>query len=201
MKKTLRKVILVDAHPRTLVQVTLQLVATPREEDVLGGLAQADSVGLVLLRERVSLGLIPMLQNLSILPALLQASMLALLSTSIPLSMTLTATFIAVDFSGKLVQDPSAQQLREAESVHALAFSSHGDLLVVESEGEFDMDVWEAVVHKAAQICRGDEKDGAEDEDENMNIDSEERRTLEDALRDTIREKVAREQKWKESLG
>lgn len=183
------------------MQVTLQLIATPREEDVLGGLAQADSVGLVLLRERVSLGLIPMLQNLSILPALLQASMLALLSTSIPLSMALTATFIAVDSSGKLVQDPSVQQLREAESVHALAFSSHGDLLVVESEGEFDMDVWEAVVHKAAQICRGDEKDGAEDEDEIMNINSEERTTLEDALTDTIREKVAREQKWKESLG
>ena len=36
---------MVDAHPRTLVQVTLHVVATPREEDVLGGLAQADSVG------------------------------------------------------------------------------------------------------------------------------------------------------------
>lgn len=53
MKKTLRNVILVDAHPRALVQVTLQVVATPREEDVLGGLAQADSVCLVALMERV----------------------------------------------------------------------------------------------------------------------------------------------------
>jgi len=146
-------------------------------------------------------------QNLPILPALLQASMLALLSTSIPLSRTLTSTFIAVDSSSQLVQDPSIQQLREAESVHVLAFSSHGDLLVVESEGEFDIDIWEAVVHKATQICRGDKNDddndneNDEDEDENMNIDSEERRTLEDTLRDTIREKVAREQRWKESLG
>lgn len=152
-------------------------------------------------------GLIAMLQNLPILPALLQASMLALLSTSIPLSRTLTSTFIAVDSSSQLVQDPSIQQLREAESVHVLAFSSHGDLLVVESEGEFDIDIWEAVVHKAKQICRGDKNDddndneNDEDEDENMNIDSEERRTLEDTLRDTIREKVAREQRWKESLG
>ena len=45
-RKTLRRVILVEAHPRTLVQVTLQVIATPREDDVLGGLAQADSVGL-----------------------------------------------------------------------------------------------------------------------------------------------------------
>lgn len=152
-------------------------------------------------------GLMAMPQNLPILPALLQASMLALLSTSIPLSRTLTSTFIAVDSSSQLVQDPSIQQLREAESVHVLAFSSHGDLLVVESEGEFDIDIWEAVVHKAKQICRGDKNDddndneNDEDEDENMNIDSEERRTLEDTLRDTIREKVAREQRWKESLG
>jgi exosome complex component RRP46 len=51
VKKTLRNAILVDAHPRTLVQVTLQVVATPREEDVLGGLAQADSVCLVVLME------------------------------------------------------------------------------------------------------------------------------------------------------
>lgn len=128
--------------------------------------------------------------------------MLALLSTSIPLSRTLTSTSIAVDSSSRLVQDPSIQQLREAESVHVLAFSSHGDLLVVESEGEFDIDIWEAVVHKAKQICRGDKNDDDDnDEDQNMNIDSEERRTLEDTLRDTIREKVVREQLWKENLG
>lgn len=53
VKRTLKKVILVDAHPRTLVQATLQVIATPREEDVLRGLAQADSVGYAVLREKI----------------------------------------------------------------------------------------------------------------------------------------------------
>ena len=127
--------------------------------------------------------------------------MLALLATSIPLSMTLTSTIIAMDPSGRLIQDPSTQQLREASSVHVLAFSSHGDLLIVESEGEFDISSWETVLEKARQVCRGKGKDSGEDEDGSMTIGSEKERTLEDGLRDTIREKVAREQRWKESLG
>ncbi len=70
----------------------------------------------------------------------------------------------------------------------------------MESEGEFDIDIWEPVSEKARLICRGEGKDGDGDEDENMSMDLEERKTLEDRLRDTIREKVAREQRWKESL-
>lgn len=200
IRKTLRRVILVEAHPRTLMQVTLQVIATPREDDVLGGLAQADCVGCFNPKEMDSLGLMPVLQNLPLLPALLQAAMLALLTTSIPLSMTLTSTLLAVDPLGNLIQDPSAQQLREADSVHVLAFSSHGDLLVVESEGEFDLDIWQAVLGKAEQICRGKGKEDGEDKDENMSSGSDEERTLEDNLRDTIREKVAKEQMWKGSL-
>ena len=152
--------------------------------------------------EMGSLRLIPVLQNLPLLPALLQASMLALLTTSIPLSMTLTSTLLAADSFGRLVHDPSPQQLREADSVHVLAFSSLGDLLVVESEGEFDLDIWQTVWERAEQICRGKGKEDGEDEDEDENMSSgpEEEKTLEDNLRDTIREKVAREQMWKESL-
>ena len=140
-----------------------------------------------------------MLQNLPLLPALLQASMLALLSTSIPLSMTLTATFVAVDFSGQVFHDPSAEQLRDADSVHVFSISSCGDLLVVQSEGEFDLEIWGAAMQRAREVCGVGRNDVGKDGDVSMEV--EEGRTLEDELRDTIREKIAREQSWKQSLG
>ena len=45
IQNTLRHVILVSAHPRTLIQFTLQIVTSPDDDSVIGGLAQAASVG------------------------------------------------------------------------------------------------------------------------------------------------------------
>ena len=137
------------------------------------------------------------MQSLSVLPALLQASVLALLSTSIPLSMTLTATLIAVD-GKRLISDPTAEQLKVAASIHVFAFSSHGDLLVVESEGEFGIETWEEAYQKAMLACRGEEENDGDSEDVSMDSDSDTK--LEDVLRDAIRQKVAREHKWKQDL-
>ena len=53
--------------------------------------------------------------------------------------MTLTAALIAVD-GEKMILDPTSEQLKVAASIHVFAFSSHGDLLVVESEGEYGID-------------------------------------------------------------
>lgn len=43
--KTLCHTVLVSAHPRTLIQVVLQVTATPEGDSVSGKLPQADSVG------------------------------------------------------------------------------------------------------------------------------------------------------------
>ena len=138
-----------------------------------------------------------MVQGLPVLPALLQASILALLSTSIPLSMTLTATLVAVD-ARRLISDPTTEQLKVASSIHVFAFSSHGDLLVMESEGEFDIEIWEEAYQRARLACRGEEEDDSESED--VSMDSNNDTKLEDVLRDAVREKVTREQKWKQDL-
>ena len=137
------------------------------------------------------------MENLPILPALLQAAVLALLSTSIPLSMTLTAALVAVD-ARRLKLDPTAEELNVASSIHVFAFSSHGDLLVVESEGEFDIEIWEEAYQKARLACRGEEENDNESEDVSMDSDNDTK--LEDVLRNAIRQKVAREQKWKQDL-
>ena len=111
--------------------------------------------------------------------------------------MTLTAALVAVD-ARRLKLDPTAEELNVASSIHVFAFSSHGDLLVVESEGEFDIEIWEEAYQKARLACRGEEENDNESEDVSMDSDNDTK--LEDVLRNAIRQKVAREQKWKQDL-
>lgn len=111
--------------------------------------------------------------------------------------MTLTATLIAVTSDQELIQDPSAQQIEAATSLHVLSFSSHGDLLVVESEGKFDLDVWDEVFRKAQQICQGVNGDNG---NEDVDMDAEQHRSLEDILRKTMHDKTIKDQIWKENL-
>lgn len=111
--------------------------------------------------------------------------------------MTLTATLVAVD-ARRLKSDPTAEELKVASSIHVFAFSSHGDLLVVESEGEFGIETWEKAYQKARLACRGEDEDDSESEDVSMDSDNDTK--LEDVLRDAVRQKVAREQKWKQDL-
>ncbi|SLM41014.1 Ribosomal protein S5 domain 2-type fold [Lasallia pustulata] len=176
IQSTLRHIILVQNHPRTLIQVTLQVTATPPNDSAFGRLPQAAS-------------------NLPILPALLQTTILALLSTSLPLSMTLSSTIVAVTSTKNIIQDPFPQQLRKAASVHVLAFSSQRDLLVAESEGVFDVDIWERVFEEGKRICVGDESG----EDDSDAMDTGNNSGLQGVLRDVVGEKVNNDQRWKEA--
>ena len=129
--------------------------------------------------------------------------MLALLTTSIPLAMTMTSSLVAVNAEGDLSHHPSAKELSAASSVHVLAFSSLGNPLVVESEGDFSMDVWEEVYSEARRICLGPEKED-EDGGEDVQMEGQERQdsaSLQDVLRSAVQSMAGRELKWKESLG
>ncbi len=112
--------------------------------------------------------------------------------------MTLTTTLIAVEATGKMTPDPSPQELISALSVHVLAFSSLGDLLVVESEGDFGMETWDEVHKRALMVCHGADQDDSDEED--VSMDSGDGEKLEDILRDAVQGKVARERQWKQSL-
>lgn len=138
------------------------------------------------------------MQNIQLLPALLQTSMLALLSTSIPLSQTFTSTLIVVDPHGRLVQDPSAKSIHSASSVHVLAFSSHGDSLLVESEGAFDIDAWEQVVEQAKHICLGGE--AADSDSDTASMDATGPLSLQTVMKNTMQERMVKEQRWRNSF-
>ncbi|KAI5242236.1 hypothetical protein E4T43_04885 [Aureobasidium subglaciale] len=127
---TLRDIVLTHMHPRTLIQLTLQIVNTPEQENIL-----------------------PASFALSPLPALLNASLLALLSGSIPLTTTLTSTLVAVTPSGSLTLNPTPKILLTATSSHVFAFSSTGSLLLDLSEGDFNLSTWEKAHDTAKAEC------------------------------------------------
>lgn len=137
-------------------------------------------------------------QNLPVIPPLLQASLLALLSTSIPLAMILTSTLIAVDSQGRLRHKPTSKEIATAESVHVLAFSSYGKILVTESEGSFDMVIWEAVVEEASLECYGSSGTAGGGEDTSM--ESEEDIGIQSFVRGLIVDHVAADQEWRATI-
>lgn len=134
-------------------------------------------------------------QYLTMLPALLHASLLALLSASVPLSMTFTATVLGVGSSGEIIPEPSVQAARDAESLHALAFSSKGHLLLNESQGAFDFDTWEQVHQHASTLCRGTQA-SASDGDVAMGGDTH-GQPLEGFVRETVEDKIHHDYAWK----
>ncbi|KAM5475554.1 exosome non-catalytic core subunit rrp46 [Microsporum audouinii] len=131
---------------------------------------------------------------LSILPALLQAALLGLLSAGIPMAMIFTSCLIAISASDNLVANPSTEQIKSSKSLHVLAFSSKGNLLLNESQGSFNLQQWEDIYHLAERICRGN---GTDHGDRDITIDGEAGNTLEKFIRETVEDKVREEFSWK----
>jgi len=97
--------------------------------------------------------------------------------------------------------------------VHVLAFSSKRELLLCESEGRFDMQLWEPVVDLAEVYCcraEGDQSHGQQggddDEDEKMDDhdnaedgdDGKGQRNMQNLLESVVSDAVEKRRAWKE---
>ena len=114
--------------------------------------------------------------------------MLALLTTTISLTTVMMSASVAAGWNDELALTPSTEEVEAAASLHVLAFSSRGDLLIAESEGSFDYKIWERMFELAEHACQHDEK-------ANSTLHG----NLEHQLRAVIQDRVAQEQKWKRS--
>ncbi|KAK2861247.1 hypothetical protein FQN49_004402 [Arthroderma sp. PD_2] len=132
---------------------------------------------------------------LSILPALLHAALLGLLSAGIPMAMIYTTCIIAVSSAGESLPNPSTEQIKACASLHVLAFSSKGNLLLNESQGSFNMQQWDAIYDLAEKLCRGSVTVG--DGDKDITMDGEASNSLEKFIRETVEDKVREEFAWK----
>lgn len=113
------------------------------------------------------------------------------------MAMIYTATLIGISPSGELLSKLSTSQLKSASSLHVLAFSSKGNLLLNESRGRFDLETWEKVHDLAEGICRGGPA-GWVGKDGDVSMGEEgENQTLEQFIRETVEDKVREEFTWK----
>ena len=70
--------------------------------------------------------------------------------------MTLTSVLLAINSDGStrnIIRNPTLQEFQGANSVHVLAFTSHGQLLVAESEGSFTLEDWDEVYEIGKGLC------------------------------------------------
>ncbi|KAF2137493.1 uncharacterized protein K452DRAFT_301889 [Aplosporella prunicola CBS 121167] len=171
---TLRHIVLVRNFPRTLIQLTLQVLSMPEGDP--GAERSASS-------------------SISLLPALLNSSVLTLLSANIPLRSTFTAVLLCVSPDASIIASPNPKQLAAASSTHVFAFSGARDLLLAESEGACDMDTWNALHDTAQRLCCNVET--AEGET-GMEVDVPADNLLA-RVKEAVRQKIERDQAWKEA--
>lgn len=127
----LRTMLLVHMHPRTLMQVTLQVTKEPS----------------VKMKRTVA--------DIAVIPALVNAAFLAVVDAGLPLRRSVVADLVVVGVDGNVKVDPTEKEVGLCKSVHALAFSRDGEMLLAESAGSFGMEVWEKVEEKAREVTVG----------------------------------------------
>ncbi|KAI0482916.1 hypothetical protein GGR56DRAFT_214215 [Xylariaceae sp. FL0804] len=179
LQSTLRQIVLVKNFPRTLIQIILQVTVAPENEYVNAKVMQASL-------------------NLPILPALLQAAVLSLLSAALPLTATLTSAALAIGSrqgATNILSNPTAREIQQSQSFHVFAFTSHDQLILSESEGNFSMQQWHEVYAAARSQCcptaDGDDADTAMDDGQQTNAD------LKHFTRSTMEDKIASDLHWK----
>lgn len=164
----LKPIILRSNHPRTLIQIVVQVVQSAGVED--------NAVATLLL----------------LAPAL-NAAVLALLDAGVPLKSVLAATTVAfLKGSGELMVEPELEDLKNATSKHVLAFTSTGQLGFVESEGEFEYEDFERVVEAGRNICSA--KGEGNDDDTKMDTGGQ---GVGELIRKVVREKVQKDLRWR----
>src|ERR1700712_1797848 len=106
-----------------------------------------------------------------------------------PLSLTLTSVLLALTADGtakRIIRNPTLIQSQSAESLHVLAFTSQGDLLVAESEGSFTIGDWDDIYEAGKQICCYDTKQA-----EDLDMVEEKDGGMQMFVKSTLRAKVA----------
>ncbi|KAG5913511.1 hypothetical protein E4U42_001087 [Claviceps africana] len=139
VQAALRQLIPVRDFPRCMIQVTLQVMETPKNAYHNDKLLQAQL-------------------NLTIIPALVHAAVLALLTAAVPLKAIAVATALAISADNNdLVVEPSVEEASKAKSVHALAFTSGDEVLLAESSGSFSIEEWDRILEAGQRVCCQDQ--------------------------------------------
>ncbi|KAG6011436.1 hypothetical protein E4U43_008302 [Claviceps pusilla] len=177
VQAALRQLIPVRDFPRCMIQVTLQVMETPKNAYHNEKLVQAQL-------------------NLTIIPALLHAAVLGLLTAAVPLKAIAVSTTLAISADNReIVVEPSTETASKAKSVHALAFTSSDELLLSESSGSFSIEEWDRILETGQRICCQDQESGIDAEiSETSNLGS---ASIKAFIRSVLEKKSAADLHWK----
>lgn len=180
LQQTLVAIVLTQQHPRSLIQVTLQVLKST-DAEATSPPAQAESTVLQI-------------------PHLLNAAVLALMNANIPLKTTCVALCACIDGSGDVNIAPSEKSAREATSLHAVSFDANGEVMLLQSEGRFGLKAWRDCMDKAKAVCLGEPEIQNGD---SMQVDKEDTpqnwRCLLAWLRHIVEQELKQKMKWRES--
>ena len=184
VKRTLATVVLAHETPRTMLQVTLQVVGVEVDEEGLPGGVKAGGQGE---------------SYLDLLVASVNAGVLGCLDAGVQMREVVGAVLVGVDFQGGLVVSPTVKQRKMCGSLHAFGFLRSGEVVLMESEGRFRMEEWEAGLELARKAVLG-EKEVHHNGDVDMNGVSGQdgSSSLMDVMRQAVIAKVANDDRWKE---
>ncbi|EHY53584.1 exosome non-catalytic core subunit rrp46 [Exophiala dermatitidis] len=132
--RTLQTIVLGDLTPRTMLQITLQVVSVESDESLPGGVkggGQGETY-------------------LDMLASALNASVLGCLDAGVQMKAVAGAALVGIDQEGRLVVGPGVVQRKKCTSLHVFAFTSDGKTVLMESEGQFTLSQW----RHAEQVAR-----------------------------------------------
>jgi exosome complex component RRP46 len=112
---------------------------------------------------------------------------------------TLTSVLLALTSDGSsrsILRNPTLTDLQTVDSVHVLGFTSHGELLIAESEGSFTIDDWSELYNAGKRLCC-DENETADDDEimQDERLDDKAGEAL--LLKSVLSEKVEADLHWK----
>ena len=125
IKRTLQALVLGEQTPRSMLQVTLQVVSVETDESLPGGVkggGQGETY-------------------LDMLASALNAAILGCLDAGVQMRTIAAATLVGLGRdNSQVVVHPGVVQRKKTSSLHCFAFAKDGKTLLIESEGKFSMD-------------------------------------------------------------
>ncbi|EXJ83153.1 hypothetical protein A1O1_06772 [Capronia coronata CBS 617.96] len=137
--RTLQTIVLGDETPRTMLQITLQVVNVESDESLPGGVkggGQGETY-------------------LDLLASALNAAVLGCVDAGVQMKAIAGAALVGICPDGRMVVGPSVVQRKKCASLHVFAFTSDSQTVLMESEGKFTMDDWKQAERAARSAVLG----------------------------------------------
>lgn len=193
VERTLQALILGEQTPRTMLQVTLQVISAETDESLPGGVkggGQGETY-------------------LDLLASALNAAVLGCLDAGVQMSTIAAASVIGLSRDrNQVLVSPGVIQRKKTSSLHVFALTKTGKTLLIESEGKFSMDDLKQAEQAArlailghlandtntGSVNKHQNGDVAMNGTENVSIDS-----VLDVMRKAMEARVIKDESWRQN--